>query len=85
MIPILIFSQQNNTTVKVQNTNSVIDATNTRTNVSKFLSAKKWAFLFPNRFNISKYPDSSFKGLPHTEFYSFKAFIAAAKLFPKFL
>ena len=85
LIPFLSFSQQNNATGKVQNANSTIDSTNTKTNASKFLSAKKWAFLFPNRFNISKNPDSSFIGLPKTEFYSFKAFIAAAKLFPKFL
>ena len=85
MLPFWSVSQQNALTSKAKKTNSNIDSSNTITNVSKYLSAKKWAFLFPNRFNISKVSDTSFIGLPHTEFYSFKAFVAAAKLFPKFL
>ncbi|MEI8074464.1 MAG: chitinase [Bacteroidota bacterium] len=63
----------------------VANKKNTQTNLTKFLDAKKWDSVFPNRFHISKYPDSSFKGVIKNDFYSFDAFVAAAKLFPIFL
>ena len=63
----------------------VANKTNKTTNLSKFLDAKKWDSLFPNRFHLSNYPDSSFKGLHKRDFYSYAAFEAAAKLFPIFL
>jgi hypothetical protein len=49
-----------------------------RSSVSKFLNAKKWNELFPNRYNLrskEKKPD----------FYSFKCFEEALKHFPLFL
>lgn len=63
----------------------VANKKNTQTNLTKFLDAKKWDSLFPNRFLISKYPDTSFKGIVRRDFYSFNAFVVAAKLFPIFL
>ena len=63
----------------------VANKSNKKTNLTKFLDAKKWNVLFPNRFNISKYPDSSFASMTKKDFYSFSAFVAAAKLFPIFL
>lgn len=63
----------------------VANKSNKTTNLSKFLDAKKWDSLFPNRFHVSNYADSSFKGLPKKDFYSYAAFEAAAKLFPIFL
>jgi hypothetical protein len=55
------------------------------TNVTKYLDEKKWNELFPNRYNISTYPDPSRKSKPKKDFYSFAAFVRAAKMFPKFL
>ena len=53
-------------------------------NLSRYLNEKKWNELFPNRFDISSYNDPS-----HTkrkkDFFSFKAFLAAADSFPQFL
>lgn len=51
-----------------------------KTNLTKYLDEKKWNELFPNRYNIS--------GLtvkPNKDFYSFKAFVTAAKKFPLFI
>lgn len=62
-----------------------VNKKNKKTNLTKFLDAKKWESLFPNRFNISKYPGTPFSRLPKKDFYNFKAFVAAAKLFPVFL
>ena len=39
----------------------VANKKNNQTNLTKFLDAKKWDSLFPNRYHISKYTDSSFK------------------------
>jgi len=58
---------------------------NAISNVSKYLNEKKWNELFPNRFNVSSYPDSLHSKKPRTDFYSFKAFLRAARMFPKFL
>lgn len=63
----------------------VANRSNKKTNLTKFLNAKKWDSLFPNRFHISKYPDSNFANTPKKDFYSFDAFVKAAKLFPIFL
>ena len=63
----------------------VANKKNNQTNLTKFLDAKKWDSLFPNRYHISKYTDSSFKGISKKDFYSFDAFVAAAKMFPIFL
>lgn len=54
---------------------------NMTTNLVKFLNAKKWNDIFPHRYGI---------GLKDTvthnpDFYSFKAFVTAAKVFPGFL
>lgn len=58
---------------------------NSTTNVTKYLNEKKWNKLFPNRFNISAYPDPSRINKQKKDFYSFSAFVRAAKMFPKFL
>ncbi len=58
---------------------------NVHTNLTKFLDTKKWDLLFPNRFHISKYPDSNFVRVTKKDFYSFNAFVTAAKMFPLFL
>ncbi len=63
----------------------VADTANQVTNLTKFLNATQWDSLFPNRFHISSLPDSFFIGVPKSDFYSFDAFVAAAKLFPLFL
>lgn len=54
--------------------------TNT-TNLTKYLDEKKWNELFPNRYGIGL--KDSINNNP--DFYSFKAFVAAAKIFPLFL
>ena len=61
------------------------DTSNQVTNVSKFLDAKKWEKLFPNRYHLSQIKDSVFNGIPRQDFYSYDAFLKAAKLFPLFL
>ena len=72
--------------MKIKNSDTILsNKLNNETNLTKYLDAKNWNRLFPNRFHLSKYPDSSFIGLPRREFYSFDAFVAAAKLFPLFL
>ncbi len=53
-------------------------------NLSNFLTEKKWNELFPNRFDISTYGDQS-KKKKKTDFYSFSAFLKAAESFPQFL
>lgn len=58
---------------------------NNQTNLTRLLDAKKWDALFPNRFHISKYTDKNFDQLAKSDFYSFDAFVAAAKMFPIFL
>ena len=49
-----------------------------KTPLTNFLNEKKWNELFPNRNGYSKKKST-------TDFYSFKAFVAAAKVFPEFL
>jgi hypothetical protein len=63
----------------------VANKINAHTNLTKYLDARKWDSLFPNRFHISKYPDSNFSGVVKKDFYNFNAFVTAAKMFPLFL
>jgi hypothetical protein len=63
----------------------VANKKNEQTNLTKYLDAKKWDRLFPNRFHISKYADRNFTGITKNDFYSFDAFVVAAKMFPLFL
>jgi hypothetical protein len=63
----------------------VADKKNEHTNLTKFLDPKKWDSLFPNRYHISKFPDSNFNGVAKKDFYNFDAFLTAAKMFPLFL
>jgi hypothetical protein len=58
-----------------------INSNDNKTNLSKYLDAIKWNDLFPNRYGIGL-KDSINK---NTDFYSFKAFVLAAKIFPLFL
>jgi hypothetical protein len=51
------------------------------TNVSKYLNEKKWNELFPKRYGIG-IKDSLNN---NQDFYSYKTFVLAAKLFPSFL
>ncbi|HEY8660466.1 MAG TPA: chitinase [Hanamia sp.] len=51
------------------------------TNVSTYLNEKKWNELFPKRYGIGI--KDSINNNP--DFYSFKAFVLAAKLFPSFV
>lgn len=52
-----------------------------RTNVSTYLNEKKWNELFPKRYGIGI--KDSINNNP--DFYSFKTFVLAAKLFPSFV
>ncbi|MEO6813937.1 MAG: chitinase [Ginsengibacter sp.] len=52
-----------------------------KTNVTKYLTEKKWNELFPNRYGIGL--KDSINNNP--DFYSFEAFVSAAKIFPLFL
>jgi len=52
-----------------------------KTNVSKYLTEKKWNELFPNRYGIGL--KDSINNNP--DFYSFKTFVLAAKIFSSFL
>jgi hypothetical protein len=54
---------------------------NNTTNVSKYLNENKWNELFPHRYGIG-IKDSLNN---NHDFYSFKTFVLAAKLFPSFL
>jgi hypothetical protein len=51
-----------------------------KTRLTKYLDEKKWKQLFPNRYNVATLAKADRK-----DFYSFKAFVAAAKKFPLFL
>jgi len=52
-----------------------------KTNLTRYLNEKTWNALFPHRYGIGK-KDT----LNHNpDFYSYKAFVQAAKLFPEFL
>ncbi|MBS1689591.1 MAG: hypothetical protein JSS96_12765, partial [Bacteroidetes bacterium] len=54
---------------------------NGNTNLGKYLNAKKWNTLFPNRYGMKN-------GKPvagEKDLYSFQAFMQAAKKFPQFL
>ncbi len=81
LYPLHASAQVNNDSVDV----IVVNRSNKKTNLTKFLDTKKWDSLFPNRFHISTYSDSSFAKIPKKDFYSFDAFVKAAKLFPIFL
>jgi len=52
-----------------------------KTNLEKLLTEKEWNELFPNRFGQG---ENEMKG-KIKDFYSFKAFVAAARAFPLFL
>jgi hypothetical protein len=54
---------------------------NNTTNVSRYLNEKKWNELFPKRYGIGI--KDSLNNI--ADFYSFKTFVLAAKLFPSFL
>ncbi|MDD2791982.1 MAG: chitinase [Sediminibacterium sp.] len=53
--------------------------------VSKYLSRKQWNQLFPNRYSVSKNRAGYDASVPTKDFYSYDAFIKAAKRFPGFL
>jgi hypothetical protein len=53
-----------------------------KTALTKLLNDKNWNELFPNRHD---YKPKKRKKQPTTDFYSFKAFVAAARYFPGFL
>jgi basic endochitinase B len=52
-----------------------------KTNVTKYLNEKSWDDLFPHRYGLGL--KDSINHNP--DFYSFKTFVAAAKIFPSFL
>lgn len=54
---------------------------NGHTNLGKYLNAKKWNALFPNRYNVKNGNPVAGK----KDFFSFQAFVRAAKKFPQFL
>jgi hypothetical protein len=54
---------------------------NNKTEVTKYLDEKKWNELFPHRYGIGA--KDTLNNNP--DFYSFKTFVIAAKLFPSFL
>jgi len=54
---------------------------NNPTNLTKYLDQKKWNELFPHRYGIGL--KDSINHNP--DFYSFKTFVAVAKIFPSFL
>jgi len=54
---------------------------NNKTNVTKYLNEKKWNALFPHRYGIGSTDSIS----NNPDFYSFKAFVAASKIFPLFV
>jgi hypothetical protein len=54
---------------------------NNTTNVTKYLDAEKWNKLFPGRYGIGL--KDSITNNP--DFYSFRTFVAVAKIFPSFL
>ena len=51
-----------------------------KTNLEKYLNAKTWNELFPNRYGLDAENPGKAK-----DFYSFEAFVTAAKSFPQFL
>ena len=54
------------------------------THLTDYLNSRSWDSLFPNRYGRSHTgPDSAAPGRP--DFYSFQAFVTAAKKFPEFL
>ncbi len=55
--------------------------TNAHTNLTKYLNEKKWNNLFPHRYGMEKLDNPR---IPF-DFYSFKSFVVAARLFPAFL
>ena len=67
-----------------QNSTSIVKPLNQRlkhtakTSLTGLLNESKWNELFPNRYQFNKKKNKS-------DFYSFKAFVAASRLFPEFL
>lgn len=53
--------------------------------VSKYISRKQWNQLFPNRYAVSKERSGYAAAVAQKDFYSYDAFIKAAKRFPNFL
>jgi len=51
------------------------------THLTRYLNEKAWNFLFPHRYGIGKKDEINH----NPDFYSFKAFVSAARLFPDFL
>jgi basic endochitinase B len=56
-----------------------------KTNVERYLTEKSWQELFPNRHSVSKFMKAKGKIKKEEDFYSYKAFVKAAKKFPQFL
>jgi basic endochitinase B len=54
---------------------------NNATNVTRYLNEEKWNKLFPNRYGIGLKDSIN----NNSDFYSFKTFVAVAKIFPSFL
>ena len=71
--------------VSISQAQKSLQKINEASNVVKYLDEKKWNELFPNRFNISSFPDSLHSKKLKKDFYSFAAFLRAAKMFPQFL
>lgn len=72
-------------TAHAQNAGKPLKYVHSTTNVTAFITEKTWNDLFPNRYNISNYANSERQLAQHTDFYSFQAFVAAAKKFPLFI
>jgi basic endochitinase B len=53
--------------------------------IERYISKATWHKLFPNRYALSANRRAYSKGIAQKEFYSYEAFIAAAKRFPAFL
>ena len=66
------------TTPKTKPLKERLKEKNTTSNVTKYLDEAKWNELFPHRANLDKKAGAG-------DFYSYKAFLEAAKLFPNFM
>jgi hypothetical protein len=72
-------------TIAQQTVNNIIDQSGKSTNLDKYLTEKTWNELFPNRDGLALKSNTSAKKNEQNDFYSFKAFLAAAAFFPQFL
>jgi len=62
-----------------------IAKTQVKSNLTKYLNAKKWDELFPHRYRMSMVNKKGNKQPGKLDLYSFKAFLRAAEMFPQFL